>query len=50
VSNPKLAGRLLEDFEADLLASKRLTLDEWRRRGVLEKTREHFWGYFSEIF
>jgi cardiolipin synthase A/B len=50
VSNPKLAGRLLEDFEADLLASKRLTLDEWRRRGLLEKTREHFWGYFSEIF
>jgi cardiolipin synthase len=50
VSNPKLAGRLLEDFEADRLASKRLTLDEWRRRGLLERTREHFWGYFGEIF
>jgi cardiolipin synthase len=50
VRNPNLAGRLLEGFEADLLDSKRLTLDEWRRRGLLEKTREHFWGYFSEIF
>jgi cardiolipin synthase len=50
VRNPDLATRLLNGFEADLRASKRLTLDEWRRRGFLEKTREHFWGYFGEIF
>jgi cardiolipin synthase A/B len=45
-----LAARLLEDFEADLQHAKRLDLDAWRRRSVLEKIREHFWSYFGEIF
>lgn len=50
VSDPGLAARLLKDFEQDLQRSKKLDLDQWRRRGPLEKVREHFWSYFGEIF
>jgi cardiolipin synthase len=50
VSSRELAARLGEDFEADIRASRRLTLDEWRRRPFVEKTREHFWSYFGELF
>jgi len=50
VSDPSLAQRLLQDFEADLKSAKRLDLDAWRRRSPLEKTREYFWSYFGEIF
>jgi cardiolipin synthase len=50
VSDPGLAARLLKDFEQDLQRSKKLELDQWRRRGLLEKAREHFWSYFGEIF
>jgi cardiolipin synthase len=45
-----LAERLSADFEQDLRHSKRLELDEWRRRSLLEKSREYFWSYFGEIF
>ena len=31
-------------------APKELDLEEWRQRSMLEKTREHFWSYFGEIF
>jgi cardiolipin synthase len=46
----ELAARFVRDFEHDLQASRRLDLDEWRRRGVLEKARERFWSYFGEVF
>jgi cardiolipin synthase len=49
-SSPELARRLLEDFEGDLKRAKRLTLEAWRQRPMLDKVREHFWSYFGEIF
>jgi cardiolipin synthase len=45
-----LASELLGDFEQDLLRSKRLNLEEWKRRSFLEKSREWFWGMFGELF
>jgi cardiolipin synthase len=50
VSSPALAAHFLKDFEADLQLSKRLDLEQWRKRSLLEKTRENFWSYFSEVF
>jgi cardiolipin synthase len=48
--NRQLAGRFVHDFEKDLRASRRLTLDTWRKRPFMEKAHEHFWSYFSEVF
>lgn len=50
VSDAGLARRLTTDFEADLRDARRLTLEEWRRRPMLDKIREHFWSYFGEVF
>jgi cardiolipin synthase A/B len=50
VANRDLAARLTRDLEHDLRRAKRLELAEWRRRSLLEKTREYFWSYFGEIF
>ena len=50
ISDPGLAARLLADFDADLKRAKKLDLNEWQRRGPLEKAREIFWSYFGEIF
>jgi cardiolipin synthase len=50
VASPSLAARFLEDFEADLRASRRLELEQWRRRPLLDKARESFWSHFSEVF
>jgi cardiolipin synthase len=50
VSDRDLARRLLEDFDQDLRVSKRLDLAQWQKRSLLEKSREHFWSYFGEIF
>jgi cardiolipin synthase A/B len=50
VSSRDLAARLLEDFEKDVRASRRLDLDAWRQRSLLMKARERFWGAFGEIF
>jgi cardiolipin synthase len=50
VLNPDLAARLTQDMNDDLRRARRLTLSEWRRRPLLQKTREHFWSYFSEVF
>jgi len=50
VSSQDLARRLLEDFAADLKKARRLTLEHWRQRSMLDKVREHFWSYFAEIF
>src|SRR5258708_7322280 len=50
VSDLDLAARMAQEFEHDLQSSKKLELDEWRRRSPLEKAREHFWSYFGELF
>jgi cardiolipin synthase len=50
VSDRDLAARLLQDFEQDLRRAKKLESAQWRQRSFLDKTREHFWSYFSEIF
>jgi cardiolipin synthase A/B len=50
VSDPQLAAELTRDFEQDLRRSKRLTLEDWQRRGFVEKVNEKFWGMFGELF
>jgi cardiolipin synthase len=50
VADRAFAGRLLRDFEQDLTRSKRIVLDQWRRRSLLQKVRERFWGAFGELF
>lgn len=50
VSDRALAARFTQDFEQDLRAAKKLDPAQWRKRSFLEKTREHFWSYFGEIF
>jgi cardiolipin synthase len=50
VTSPQLAARILQDFENDLKASARLDLATWRKRPLLMKAREQFWGAFGEIF
>jgi len=50
VSDRGLAAWLTRDFEHDIAASKKLDLDTWRRRPLLEKARELVWTYFGEVF
>jgi cardiolipin synthase A/B len=50
VSSRDLARRLTEDMEGDLKRSRRLTLETWRQRPLLDKVREKFWGLFGEVF
>ncbi len=50
VADPGLAGALTRDFENDISRAKRLSLEEWAKRGVLEKSQEWFWSFFGEIF
>ena len=50
VSNAALAARFLEDFERDLRVARRLDLQAWRQRSLLQKARERFWAAFGEIF
>jgi cardiolipin synthase len=50
VADRGFAARLLEDFENDVRASRRLTLESWRARSWTLKVREHFWALFGEIF
>jgi len=50
VADRAFAARLAQDFETDLTRSKRITLEEWRKRSFLQKARERFWGAFGELF
>jgi cardiolipin synthase len=50
VHDRTLAARLTQDFEQDLRSSRKLDPASWRQRSFLDKTREHFWSYFGEIF
>jgi cardiolipin synthase len=45
-----LGARFTSDFEQDLKVSERLDLHAWRERSPLQKSREHFWSYFGEVF
>lgn len=45
-----LASRLLQDFEMDLAKSKKLDLESWRSRPVLERSRDWLWSFFGELF
>lgn len=45
-----LAGRLLQDFDRDLMKARKLDLDTWRSRSVVERGREWVWSYFGEVF
>ena len=46
----ELGARFTSDFEQDLKPAARLELETWRRRSLLQKSREHFWSYFGEVF
>ena len=50
VFSPALAARFLEDFENDLTVSRRVDLETWRRRPIVQRVQEHFWSYFGEVF
>jgi cardiolipin synthase len=50
VSSTDLAARLHADFEQDLTKAKKLELQTWRQRSLLQKVREQFWASFGEIF
>jgi cardiolipin synthase len=50
ISDRGLAARLRRGFEDDLRRARKLDLQTWRRRGLLEKARERFWSYFGEVF
>jgi len=45
-----LAARLLQDFDRDLTKARKLDLDTWRSRSVVERGREWVWSYFGEVF
>jgi cardiolipin synthase len=49
-SDRQLASALIEDFEKDVTRSTRIMREQWEDRGLLEKSREWFWGMFGEIF
>ena len=49
VDDTGLADELTKAFEQDLTRSKRLTLEEWRRRPVTQRMFEAFWGWFGEV-
>lgn len=50
VADGAFAANLREDFEIDLTRSARITLEAWRQRSLLDRARQHFWGYFGELF
>jgi len=50
VADADLARQLTAQFEADLRRTRRLDLEAWRNRPRLERAREVFWSYFSEVF
>jgi cardiolipin synthase A/B len=50
VSSRDLAARFARDLEQDLTRSRRITLDQWRQRPLLQKARERFWNVFGEVF
>ncbi len=45
----EIAGRLQSQFEEDIGLAAELKLETFRERGLLEKTKEHFWHMFSRV-
>ncbi|HEY3158143.1 MAG TPA: phospholipase D-like domain-containing protein [Vicinamibacterales bacterium] len=45
-----LTARLEGDFENDLTRSKKIDLESWRARPVLDRGRDWLWSYFGEVF
>ena len=45
-----LAAQLTRAFDRDAERSRHWTLEDWRRRGLLTRVRERFWGAFGEVF
>jgi cardiolipin synthase len=50
VTSRSLAERFLQQMSKDLQVSRQLTLDSWRQRSRLSRTREQFWKAFGEVF
>jgi cardiolipin synthase len=50
VTSRGVAERFLNEMANDLRVSRRLTLESWRQRGLLNRTREKFWQAFGEVF
>jgi cardiolipin synthase len=50
VASRSVAERFLKEMDSDLKVSRQLTLDIWRQRGLLNRTRERFWKAFGEVF
>jgi cardiolipin synthase len=50
VQDPELARTLTDQFDKDLAVAKRLTLEEWRKRPVLERANEKVWTVLGELF
>jgi cardiolipin synthase A/B len=50
IADPVFAAALSVTYEDDLRSAKRLTLEEWRRRALLEKANERFWSLLGEFF
>jgi cardiolipin synthase len=49
VLGKEFGQRMRAAFEADLAASKQITLEEWRRRSPIERAKETFgrlWQYW----
>jgi cardiolipin synthase len=49
VDDAGLSRALIATFERDLTRAHRLTSEEWRRRPIIERAREAFWGLFNEV-
>jgi cardiolipin synthase A/B len=49
VDDAALADALMSAFERDLTRSRRLTVEEWRKRSIFERAMELFWGLFGEV-
>ena len=45
-----LTARLVSDFEDDLTRTKKIDLESWRSRPVLNRGRDWLWSYFGEVF
>lgn len=50
VADSTFSAELTRTFEEDLRRCRQLTLDEWRRRPVLDRANEQFWGVLSELW
>jgi cardiolipin synthase len=50
VADVGLSKTLSDQFAVDLGAAKRLSLEEWRRRSIVEKGNEKIWSVLGELF